>query len=178
MTELVKLDYKEHGALKIVQNCTTNVAQDQHIIALRVNEVGQATTSFPVFINRIADTDEWALSAIASFESGTNLFVKDDLWHATHVPISMQTYPLFLMKAEDEEKGYAVGILPSSKAFSEEEGEPLFNDKGELTDLVKNMVSVLEDDIKNSAQTRKFTQTLVELELLKPTNLLVHYTDG
>jgi len=178
MNELVKLNYQDHGALKIAPNCTTTVAQNQHVIGLRVNEIGQATTSFPVFVSRIGDTDDWTLSAMASFEAGTNLFVKDDRWHATHVPSSMQSYPFFLMKSEEDENGYTAGIIPTDKAFSEKEGEPIFKEDGEQTDLVKNMIQVLKDDIKHSAQTRNFTRALVELDLLKPTNLLVNYADS
>lgn len=178
MTKLVKLNHTEHSALKITHNCTVNVVEKQHVIALRVTEVGQAATCFPIFIGRAGDSEEWSLSAMASFEPGTNLFVKGERWDAAHVPINMQTYPLFLIPAKDEEKGYAVGIVASDKAFSEEKGEAIFNDDGSQTDFVKRMVSLLEDDIRGAAQTRNFTQTLADLDLLRSTDVLVHYAGG
>lgn len=179
MTKLVKLTHAEHGTLKIANDCTVCAAENQHVIALRVNEVGQAAACFPILLNKGTETSEWSLSAMASFEPGSNLFIEDMRWLATHVPINMQTYPLFLMADEEEEKGYTVGIVPGDKAFTkEDDGHAIYNDDGELTDLTQRMVGVLEDDIKGSAQTKQFTQTLADLDLLKSTNLLVQYASG
>jgi len=178
MAKLVELNNKTHGKLKIVENCVVAVAEDQHILGVKVTEVGPIASNFPIFINKIGGTDDWALSAIAGLELNSNLFVEDNQWLASCVPTSMQTFPLFLMNAPEGKKGFAVAIDEEDKrSFSETEGIAMFDDQGQPTEAVKRMSEQLEADIKNNMHTYKFIKKMEELELLKAVDVLVYYTD-
>lgn len=176
---LVELSSKQHSNLKVDPFGALNVAKDQHIINLKVSEVGMAISSFPVFLSRVSEEADWTLSAINSFEIGESLFVENNEWTATHIPISMQTYPFFLMrKGEDDDKNFTIGINEESPVFSTQEGEPLFDAEGKASIRLSQATAQLEVEIQNNVHTYQFTKRLDELDLIKNIDLLVQYADG
>ena len=175
MAELVKLEHARHGHLKIRESCALEQASQQHLVNLRVTEVCQAVSSMPVFVTRVSDGGDWALSGICSFTAGGNLFVADGAWAALYQPSAMRTYPIYLMQAAGEKRGYTLGIDENSSAFSTENGEPLFSADGKQSLYLQRVRALLEADIGNDLQTRSFTGRLEQLGLLKAVDLLLEY---
>ena len=177
MTELVELTSSKHGGLRVVDNCSLDVAAKQHVVNLRAAEIGKAVSGFPVFMTRNPQSGAWALSAVCSFESGQNLFVENARWTATYLPTAMQTYPLFLMRSPAGENSYTVGIDEQSPAFSRERGEALFDEQGKASLYLSKTTALLQADIKNDIKTYQFLARLDELGLMKSVDVRVHYTD-
>lgn len=174
---LVELSLEDHADLKLDPSCAIKVAENQHLINLKVSELSMAVSSSPVFLSQTSDSSEWTVSAINSFEMDKNLFVEDGKWTGTHVPIGMQTYPFFLMRKDGEENNLTIGINEESEAFSKEEGEALFED-GKASVRLSQATAQLEVEIKNNMQTYQFAKKLSELELIKPVDVQVIYQDG
>lgn len=178
MASLVELSSKDHRTLKVDPLCALRVAETQHLINLKVSEVGMAASSFPIFMSRVNNEADWAISSINSFELGSSLFVDNNEWTGTHLPISMQTYPFFLMRKGDDEKNYTIGINAQSSAFSEEDGEFLFDENGKASMRLSQATAQLEVQIQNDISTYQFTKKIEELGLIKSIDLLVQYRDG
>ena len=178
MAELTELHNDKHGKLRVVENCALTRAKSQHIVSLRVTEVANAVGDFPIFATRSPTSGRWSLSAMTSFEPGSNLFVDGGDWLALYRPTIMQTFPLYLMQAPGTEKGFTVGIEEGNPAFSEERGDALFDEQGKPSPYLNRVSAALEADVNNDLLTLQFTETLEELGLLKAINLLVHYEDG
>lgn len=178
MAELKELTPDDHGDLKIALDCAIKVAKSQHLINLKVNEVGNAATNFAIFFTKVSDDTNWAVSAITSFELNANLFVKDDKWQATYQPTGMQTYPFFFMKSPRKEGDITMGIDQDNDAFSTESGEPLFGEDGKASVHLSRVTAQLQSDINNEIHTHQFAKKLDELELIKPMDLQVQYADG
>ncbi|MEM7360511.1 MAG: SapC family protein [Pseudomonadota bacterium] len=178
MAELIELSNKTHSDLRLVENCALMEAKNQHVIGLKVSEVGMAAGSFPLFFTKNTQTGDWAISAVAGLELNTNLFIENDYWDATYLPTVMQTYPFYLMKSEREEGSYTIGIDEENTAFSKTEGKPLFEDSGKASIMLSGITTMLEEDIKNQIQTFQYAKELDELGLIKGMNVLVHYNDG
>jgi len=117
MAELVELHHSTHANLRVRQEAILEIAATQHVFNLRAGEVARAACDLPVFFSRASANGRWAISAVSSLEPGHNLFVSDGQWQALYQPTAMQTFPLFLLKA-DNEKGYAVGFDAESSALS------------------------------------------------------------
>ncbi len=176
-TKLVELSAKTHADLRVDPACAIKVAQHQHLINLKVSEVSMAVSSSPVFFSRMSDKGDWTLSAINSFEMNQNLFVENDQWTATHLPIGMQTFPFFLMKKDGEENNFTIGINEASDSFSKDEGENLFED-GKASIRLSQATAQLEVEIKNDIHTYQFGKKLDELELIKAVDVQVVYQEG
>jgi len=176
--KLTELSSKTHADLKMIENCALEVARTQHVINVKVSEVGMAAGSFPLFISKNSHTGDWAMSAVTGIELNTNLFIDGDYWDATYLPTGMQTYPFFLMKSEREEGSFTIGIDENNVAFSKEKGKPLFEENGRASMLLSGVTSMLEDDMKNEVHTYQFCKMLDEKGLIKSLDVLVHYADG
>jgi len=178
MTELVELSNSEHGKLKVIDNAAVIFIKQQHILTIRVKEITQAISSFPVFLVKNPHTGLWNISALSSFEMGENLFVRDDKWDAVFTPSSMQTFPFFLMNLAGENQGYTIGIAPHDQAFSTSQGQRIFESTGKPSLLLSRVKTVLEADIKNDIQSYQFAEKLESMQLIKRINLVVQYGDG
>lgn len=177
LPSLTELSATTHADLKMNPQGALKVAANQHIINLKVSEVGMAISSFPVFISRISENADWTLSAINSFELGSNLFVENDAWIGTHLPIGMQTYPFFLMRSPTDEKNFTIGIDEQSSVFSKQEGEALF-ENGKASIRLSQATAQLELEVKHDVHTYKFTKKAEELGLIRPMDLQVQYHNG
>ena len=177
MPELKELNPTDHGDLKVAPDCALKVAKNQHLINLKVSEIGHAMTSFPVFMTKVREGTDWAISAITSFELDNNLFVKDNEWQAAYTPAGMQTYPFFLMNSPKGEGQFTIGIDEENEAFSKDSGEALFEDNEKASIYLSQITAQLEGDINNEVHTFHFTRMLDELGLLKQMDLQVHYQD-
>jgi len=178
MAGLIEINPLEHRELKIVNGADVSYAKSQHLLNIRVTEIDKAVSSFPVFFLRNPHSGAWAISALTSFNSGENLFVTRDSWDATYTPISMQTYPLFLIRSENNPKGYAIGLDPGGEAISKQLGEPLFEANGKESLFLSRSYAVLESDMRNEFLTRQFLQEMQQLEIIKPINIRIQYKDG
>ena len=178
MTELVELSNSEHGKLKVTDNAAITFIKQQHILTIRVKEITQAISSFPVFLVKNLHTGLWYISALSSFEMGQNLFVRDKKWDAVFTPTSMQTFPFFLMNLAGENQGYTIGIAPNEQAFSASQGQSIFEPTGKPSFLLSRVKTLLEADIKNDIQSYQFAEKLESMDLIKRINLVVQYGDG
>ena len=178
MPELIELSKETHADLRLLENCALQVAKTQHIINVKVSEVGMAAGCFPLLMTKNSHTGDWALSAITGIELSTNLFIKDDFWEATYLPTGLQTYPFYLMKSGREEGAFTIGIDESNVAFSKEDGVRLFEDSGQASAMLSGITQMLETDMKNEIHTYQFAKMLDEMGLIKAMDVLVHYADG
>jgi hypothetical protein len=178
MTDLVELSNSKHKHLNLKSNCGIEFAATQHIIKIRVPEVAKSATNFPIFFSRDHQNGLWVLSVLTHFDSGYNLFIDKQQWLSTYQPSSTKTYPFYLMPSAKQENSYTIGILEDSHAFSDQQGEPLFEHDGKASSNLNRAKTLLEDDIKNDIITHQFSQKLEELNLLKAIDLQIQYHDG
>lgn len=176
MSELVELTPEQHSGLKLDRDMMMKVANGQHLIGLKVTEVAQAITCFPVFFTRGSVASDWTISAITGIELQNNLFVVDGEWDAIYQPNGMKTYPFYLMNSPRDKNGYTIGIDENSAAFVED-GEPVFDDKGKPSLMLSAVTSQLNEDVKNEIRSYKFCQEIEKHGLLKPMDVLIHYVD-
>ncbi len=177
MSELVQLTPEKHQDLKVKANAALAVAEAQHAISLRVSEISQAISSFPVFFTKVDQSGQWAISAMTSLEVQKNLFCTEDKWLATYMPNAMRTYPLFLMKSPEDESKPTVGILEDAPAFSRAEGQDLFDANGKPSLFQNSLRAQLDEDIGNSYHTMQFLSKLQEMNLMKAMDVQVFYAD-
>ena len=178
MSELVELSSTQHQGLKVRVNCGVEVAATQQIVKLRVNEVGRAAGNFPIFFTRSAQDGALVLSALTSFESQQNMFVKDGQWQSTYQPSAIKTFPFFLMRSKSDAKSYTIGIDEKNQVFSKEHGELLFEGNGKASMHLSRAKVLLEADIQNDIHTFQFGKELEQMGLLKSIDLVVQYQDG
>jgi hypothetical protein len=105
--------------------------------------------------------------AVFGLVARENLFVKDGVWQGLYIPAMLRAYPFTMARVEGTER-LAVVFDNSWEGFSRTEGAPLFDEKGEATEVLSNahkFVQEIENDVE---RTRLAGLRLLELKLLKP----------
>lgn len=178
MKKIVELSSTDHKDLKLDAQAAIQIAAKQQTLNIRISEVAQCAANFPVFFMSNVATGNWALSGLTSFVPNSNLFLSEEKWLATYLPIMVQTYPFFLVNSSTEEKGFTIGIDEDSEALSKEHGEPIFSGENKASMHLSQVTSMLEADIKNTVHTAQFIELIEKLELMKAVDMIVYFNDG
>lgn len=178
MPNIVELSSTLHRSFKITPNTACQYASTQQVMLVKYPEIGPSAANFPVFLTRDPNNGRLAFSALMSFTSQQNLMVKNNEWLATYQPLSMRTYPLFLMRSVSDESKLTIGINQENPHFSEENGLALFDSEGNATQALMSIQKMLEADLKNEADTQEFVKVLEVNKLLKKVDLVVSANDN
>lgn len=173
------LDKVRHKDIKI-NTQAVNIPQNQVNVAfVVVNELSTITHEYPVFITKNPNTGQFQLVALLGFKSGENLFIKDEQWQATYLPLDIMRRPFQAMLAkEDDTSSGRIAIDMSSEQVQTDKGEPLFNDDGSETDFLQRIQKTFSQLMGGTERTTQILQTAGELGLIEGINLDIDLPNG
>lgn len=182
MVELVALSPKSHQHLKIKSSAQVDFASKQQIMRIRVNEIPQAATNFPILFTRNGRDGSWVLAILTGLGELQNTFVNNSQWTAIFQPSAMQTHPLYLIQADNNKDGYTIGIDQESSAFTKDSdagiSHALFDEKGAPSLYLSRIKAKLEASIQHDISTQDFIKKVDELDLFKAIDFNLHFASG
>ena len=139
---------------------------------IAVAEFADASAEYPVVFVRIGNAPEGQRPAVAplavfGLKQGSNLFVKDGQWTGRYVPAYVRRWPFAMARIEENSNDMALCLDAGAGAFSETEGEPLFKEDGEASELLLNAKQFCEDFEREAERTRQACELLQDLDLLQ-----------
>src|SRR6185295_13483132 len=162
----IALNSETHRNLKIKPSGEgLKFSRNTNSVMLAGIEFPEASKHFPIVFAKV--TDQLVLPlAMLGFRDMENLFVDaDGQWTGEYVPAYIRRYPFVLAKAGTGPQ-LTVCIDESYPGFGADEGQPLFDAKGESTDYLKGVLAFLQDYQAQLERTGIFLKTLRELDLL------------
>jgi len=170
--ELVPLSRDAQKSVRVKPITNFDFAKDTHLAGIFAAEFGKASSIYPiVFVE--AGHNGFRPAALIGLEPGTNAFVSSEgKWAASYIPAMIRRYPFALAPIGDENQ-MAVCLDMKSDFVSTDEGEPLFEESGEPTKLLKSAKEYLLSVRKMEAQTDAFCEMLKTNNLLSPLNLSI-----
>ena len=128
-------------------------------------EVPRAALHIPIAFSKTESN--FGLFAIQGFRSGHNELV-DSLgnWSAKYVPAAYRSYPFALGTTEDQQQ--VLCFDTESDLLSDTQGNRFFEDDGELSPLVKELLDFLTHVVNSRHVTQILCDLLEEMELLEP----------
>jgi len=162
---VVPLDRERHRGLRLKRWGTAEFAAKAHFVPIVAVELYEAARDYPVVFT---GGENAVPVAVLGLRDGENLFVEaDGRWaRGTYVPMFVRRYPFILSRTSPESTDYAVCIDESFDGLSDSEGEPLFDENGNETELVARVVNFLQEALTEAERTRRFVERLKELDLL------------
>ncbi len=176
-TNIVAVSAEEHKNLKIKTDAGISFSENIHIIPVVVSEFADVAANCPIIFVKDEKSDRMRVAAMLGIEVEKNLFFEDGAWQATHVPLNIGRVP-FSFAPLDESKTLGAAIDLNHKLVSEEEGTPLFDEKGEPTDYFKWVNSFLNNLFQGEMITQKFTDELAKHDLLREFHLQIEDESG
>jgi hypothetical protein len=116
---------------------------------------------------------------ILGIKDGENLYVKDDGgWDATYIPAFVRRYP-FVFSQSDDGKTFTLCVDEDWAGCNREgHGEKLFDEPGERTEYLQNVLKFLEEYQGQFQRTQAYCKKLLEFELLESMKADLTLGDG
>lgn len=165
------LNKSVHGNTKIKPQANYAHVDSQHLAPVVVHEFSRAGAEFPVVFVKNTDNDTFQPVALFGVKPGENLYTKTERWEGTYAPAAVTHFPLALVPEKQDSDSFMVVIATETSIVNEEEGNPLFDEKGEETDYLARRKEGLGKYLEHSHMTRAFTKELADKELLIQQNL-------
>ena len=164
--DLQPLNSGQHGNLKLKRDFTVPGIGQTHAIPVTVEEFTHAQRSFPIIFSAGDDPVPLALMGL---NEGVNTFLDADgkpIDALAYMPAYLRRFPFILAKLQPTSDELSLCFDPTSGAFSEEDGEPLFDGEGQPTELTKNILQFCEQFETAGLRTQAFMTELKNSGLL------------
>tara|TARA_R110000850_G_scaffold73647_30_gene161683 strand:+ start:1796 stop:2524 length:729 start_codon:yes stop_codon:yes gene_type:complete len=137
---------------------------------LLATEIPFAAAEYAVIFSAPNAEGEHTPLAVMGVKQGENLMLNDDgTINARYIPAFVRRYP-FVFAGGNDAESLTLCIDEQSKALVADgsRGERLFDDNGEQTDHLKDVIKFLQDYQYRAEMTKAFCKKLKELDLLEP----------
>lgn len=130
----------------------------------------------PIVFLEDKEKDEFRPVVLLGLEAGENLFLNEDgSWKASFVPAIIRRYPFALARLGEEADQFTVCLDEESDFVNQKDGDALFDEDGEPTEVVENVKRYLGEMQQMEAFTQQFCHFLSEHNLFNPLNMRVRY---
>jgi len=178
----VAVDSNQHRNLRLAHPVLDwRVASGVNAMFVASVEFGDACCEYPlVFVEAGKDETSGrqlvAPVAVLGLLDKQNLYVEDGQWRATYMPAMLRAYPFGVARQTQER--VLVVLDQGFEGWSQSEGQALFDEQGQPSELLSGMREQLEAIETEIQRTRLFGAVLVEEGLLQPMRFDATLPDG
>lgn len=177
------LDKKKHRQLRVLKDRSEALGDAVMNVMTYPIEFRDIQSCYPILFTKDPATDAFFASALFGFEHNQNLFLNDDKWKASYIPIMVRRQPFMIAThasdtSPENERKPVVSIDRSHPRVSESRGEALFLESGEPSDYLQGMISLLDEIHRGMEHHRSFINALLHFELLESITLDFTFNDG
>lgn len=165
----VPLKKDTHAKLKFKKYDTLSYASEANSIPLAGFEFFACGRNHPVMFIKNNKDDFVPIALVSLTPTGHTL---GDKWEGVYIPAYLRRYPFIL-----EEKQGVLMFDEECGRFSEDEGEPLFDENGESTPALQEILKFVEYVDRGYRATEAFSNALKEKGLLKPCKNTIKFAD-
>jgi len=174
--KLVPLNKNVHATTKVKAIESFDFAKPFHIASLMVHEFARSASVYPIVFLEDKEKDEFKPVVMMGLEAGENLFVDEEgKWKASYVPAIIRRYPFALAHDSEQPEQFTVCIDEEADVVSSTDGQELFDDKGEATQVIENVKQYLGEMHQMEIFTQSFAKFLAENNLFTPLSMRVRY---
>ncbi|MDQ2075958.1 SapC family protein [Marinimicrobium sp. ABcell2] len=173
----------DHKDIRIITERSPEYGDDVWYVPTFWREFRSVQSCYPILFQ--AEKAEGAFTPVTffGFQKGENLFLSNDGWDASYVPLTVQRMPFFIGFQNKQEGGEPVQervitIDMSSPRVSRTEGRELFHEFGGNSEYLETIADILETMHRGIQENPDFIKALVDNDLLEPVTLDIQLKDG
>ncbi|MFT5693228.1 MAG: hypothetical protein ACI92E_002565 [Oceanicoccus sp.] len=184
MTNYVLLNNVDHKDLKIINTRSAEYGDSVMFAMTFPFEFRNIQSCYPIFFQKNADTGQLYPIALFGFKDKENLFLNNDGWDASYIPLMIQRNPFLIgfQEAKDAQgvasKQRVVSIDMDNPRINETEGESVFLEHGGRSEFLEKMSDILEAVDNGHTNNKSFVDALLEYELIESFTMEVTLNDG
>lgn len=171
MPKLIPISKETHVDKSWTRFKSYQFAAKDNLAPLVGAEVVKAVLAFPMAF--IKQGNNFKLVVLLSLTPGQNMFVAPNgQWLGGYVPSALRGYPFRLARAEGRDD-LILCVDEDSGLISDTEGEPFFDEQGQLAKPVKDVMDFLSQIEQNRIVTQQAVSALAEARVITEWNLKV-----
>lgn len=170
MTRPALLDNITHRHLRLHTGRSAALGDARNSALALPAEFRHLQAHFPIVFQLVDGDSGFQPIALFGLEDGQNLFLTDQGWDATAVPMAMQRDPFLIGRAPDDTLQLHID-LDSPRIVRPDEGEvgtALFMPHGGFSEYLDHMVKLMESLHAHAQQLPAFIEVLKQHQLLEP----------
>jgi len=183
MASHVLLNNVDHKNLRVIKTLSADYGDDVMCTLTFPNEFRSIQAHYPIVFSKDSETGAFQAMAMFGFEDRENLFLSDNGWDATYIPLTIERQP-FLIGFQQKNVGgqvtrqTVIHVDMDSPRVSESQGEPIFLEHGGYTEYLNRINTVLGTIHEGFEGNEAFIDALVANDLLESFTLDVELKDG
>ncbi len=183
MAKHIHLNNIEHKNLKVITTRAEKFGDNVWYTQTFPSEFRAVQSCYPIFFQKFSDTGKFSPVTLFGFQHGENLFLNENGWNASYIPMTVLRQPFLIGKqhfVEDgrEQERHVIHIDLESNRISEIEGEPLFKEFGGNTDYLNRMADFLGAIHQGLLDADQFIEALLSYDLLESFTMSITLDDG
>ncbi len=166
MASVAVIKPETHKDIRVKNQADFSIAKDQNILPVVVQEFVAASIEFPILFVKAPENKGYQAVILTGIKSGESLFASDEKWAGLYLPKILWNPPFTLSANADDIENPLLELDTDHPLVSRDEGELLYDDKGEMTAYHQARRHAIVEFNEFSQVTIGFTQLLVQLDLL------------
>jgi hypothetical protein len=166
------LDGVKHRNIKIDTSLVDVPHNHMNTANVIVGELATLVHEYPIFMTKNPNTGQFLFTALLGIVSGENLFIKNNKWQARYLPLDVIRRPFQAMLAEEGNfSGGRIAIDLANPQVQLQQGENLFDEKGEPSEYLKRIQNTFAQLMGSSEQNKAVLDGLYKYNLIESVSL-------
>ena len=161
------LNREAHKELRFQVSTDYSFTEDVNSVPLTGIEFFEASRDLPVLFSKDQEGKYFPLALLSLQEKGHLQIREGGVWEESYIPAFVRRYPFAL--TDDG----TVCFDEHSSQLGSDTGELLFDEQGENTETLNNIIQFLNNYDQQYQNTRSYCDACAELDLFAPFNLQV-----
>jgi len=183
MAKIELLNNIDHKNLKIKIERSAELGDDVWFTPTFPQEFRVLQNHYPIVFTKNTETGQFQAVALLGFEAGENLFLDENGWNASYIPLSIMRQPFLIGYQRAEKDGVAikemvVSVDMDNPRVNESEGEAVFLEHGGNSAYLEQVTSILKLINDGFERNSAFIDMLMGMDLLESFVLDVELDDG
>lgn len=167
MSEWVAVQKSKHQDTRWVKHSHYLFTQTDAVAPVLLAELTQLLPYYPMAF--VAQAQGFQLVALQSLKPGQNFYLNaEGKWRVPYVPSIYRSHPFILAPKNDTELMLCINEASEFVLEGGEQGQPLFNEKNELSESVAEVLNFLQHCHANKKATQQAVDLLAKHKLIVP----------
>lgn len=182
MPNFALLNNVAHKNLRVIRDYSLAYGDNEMSTVTFPQELRSIQNEYPIFFQKSSETGKFIPVALMGLRQQENLFLSEQGWDAQYIPASVKRRPFLIgiqpPKPGETQASRMVYVDMDSPRISESQGEAVFLPHGGYAPYLESIVELLEYIQYGSELNEKFTETLLQYELLEVVRLEITLKSG
>ncbi len=183
MANHVLLNNLDHQDLKIITDKSEKYGNNIMYSVVYPFEFKHLQADYPIFFHKDTAHNCYTALALLGFEENENLFLKNEEWQASYIPLMIEREPFLIGQQSRVENGETlentvIHIDLDNPRVSKDQGTDIFLPHGGNSEYINRISSTLKAIHESKLSTKHFMDTMVTLDLFESFNLDIQLTNG